>query len=266
MKLALAVVLAWLIVAALADTITGDPNAVDKTVSPFSPPDATHVLGTDGARRDVLARVIHGTRLTLMVGGVAMLVLVVVGIAVGLTAGYASSLLDDVLMRTSDAVLALPIFFIVLAIAGVAPHAGALVVAVAIGGTAWPPLARLLRAETQRLRRAEFVIAAEMMGASSFYVLRRHVLPHLTHYVAVAAAFGFATATMVEASLAFLGVGAADTTPSWGALMRHGEQHIAAWWLVVVPGLALLSLTLAVSALGEHWRRGALPDSVTHHG
>ena len=267
MKAAIAVIVFWLGVAALADVIAPQPNAVDKASPPFSAPDTRHVLGTDGARRDALARVVHGTRLTVIVGGLATLVLLWAGIAVGLAAGYASPAIDAVLMRATDAILALPITLIVLTIAGVVPRAGATVVAVAIGLTAWPPLARILRVETQRLRSSEFVLAARMMGGGPFYILRTHILPHLTHYVGVAAAFGFATATMVEASLAFLGFGPPDDVASWGGLMRQGEQHPASWWLVVVPGLALVSLTLAVSSLSDgSWRGRPAPASVVNHG
>lgn len=268
-RLSAGVLVFWILVAAFADHIASSPDAVDKTTAPYSAPSAAHVLGTDAARRDAFARLVHGTRATLEVGALATAIMLCVGVAMGLAAGYAPPLLDALLLRITDAVLALPVLFIVLAVAGVTPHAGGQLVAMAIGLTSWPPLARLLRVETQRLRNAEFVLAARMMGGGPLYVLRRHVVPHVTHLIVVAGIFGFASAAMVEAALAFLGVGAPDSTASWGALMRHGEQHITAWWLVVAPALALLTLTLALGTLGErlrNWRGGPTPDSVSIHG
>jgi peptide/nickel transport system permease protein len=261
-KLAIGVIAMWLAVAALADVLASDrgfvpwaPDSVDKTVTPASPPDATHWLGTDTARRDVLARLVHGARLTFAVGFGAAFVMAVLGLAVGLGAGYGAPIVDRVLMRLTDAVLALPIFFVALAVMGVVAQPNTLLVIAVIGGSAWPPLARLVRAETKRLTTLDFVRAAEAMGASGFYVVRRHVLPHLTPLVAVAFAFGVATATLVEASLSFLGFGIPDAVASWGGLMRGAAQHLGAWWLILAPGLALVSLTIACNVLGEAVRR-----------
>jgi peptide/nickel transport system permease protein len=247
-KVAIAVLSMWLAVAALADVLANDsgralvgwtPHGVDKNVTPASPPDAAHWLGTDTARRDVLARLIHGARLTFAVGFGAAFIMVVLGVAVGLCAGHGPPALDRVLTRLTDAVLALPIFFVALAVLGVVARPGTGLVTAVIGGSAWPPLARLVRAETKRLKTLDFVRAAEAMGASPLYVVRRHVVPHLVPLIAVAFAFGVATATLVEASLSFLGFGVPDTVASWGGLMRGAAHHLGAWWLIVAPGLAL---------------------------
>ncbi|HSI03055.1 MAG: ABC transporter permease [Myxococcota bacterium] len=257
-KIAIGVLAAWLVVAALADVIARDdglvrwaPETVDKNVTPASPPDSSHWLGTDTARRDVLARLVHGARLAFAVGFGAATIMIVIGVAIGLAAGYGPPALDRLLTRLTDAVLALPIFFVALAVMGVVAQPGTLLVIVIIGGSAWPPLARLIRAETKRLKTLDFVRAAEAMGASSLYVARRHVLPHLVPLVAVAFAFGVATAALVEASLSFLGFGVPDAVASWGGLMRGAAQHLEAWWLILGPGLALLSLTIACNVLGE---------------
>ncbi len=259
-KVAIAVISAWLAIAVLADVLANDrghavvgwaPDTVDKSVTPVSPPDGAHWLGTDTARRDVLARLIHGARLTFAVGFGAALLMVGLGLAVGLASGYGPRWLDRLLTRLSDAILAFPIFFVALAVMGVVPHPGTELVVLVIGGSAWPPLARLVRAETKRLKTQDFVRAAEAMGASPVYVVRRHVVPHLMPMLAVALAFGVGTATMVEASLSFLGFGVPDAVASWGGLMRGAAQHLGAWWLIVAPGLALLSLVLACNVLGE---------------
>lgn len=263
-KLAIAVLSGWLAIAALADVLANDgarsvvpwaPDSVDKTVTPASPPDASHWLGTDTARRDVLARLIHGTRLTFAVGFGAALLMVTIGLGVGLAAGYGPPLVDVPLTRLADAVLAFPIFFVVLAIMGVVQQPGTDLVIAVIGGSAWPPLARLVRAETKRLKTLDFVRAAEAVGASSFYVVRRHILPHLVPLLGVAFAFGVATATLVEASLSFLGFGVPDAVASWGGLMRGASQHLGAWWLILAPGLSLTSLVVACNVLGDRGER-----------
>ncbi len=253
--IAIVVLGTWLVVAALADVMTGmtgwAPDTVDKSVTPASAPDASHVLGTDTARRDVLSRLVHGTRLTFAVGFGAASIMVVIGVVLGLAAGYGPPLVDRLITRLIDAVLALPIFFVALAVMGVVATPSTLLVIGVIGGSAWPPLARLVRAETMRLKTLDFVKAAEAMGASASYVVRRHLLPHLIPLIAVAFAFGVATATLVEASLSFLGFGVPDAVASWGGLMRGAAQHLGAWWLIVAPGLALISLTVACNVLGE---------------
>lgn len=268
-KLAIGVIGAWLAVAVLADVLASNrdysviswaPDSVDKTVTPVSPPDGAHWLGTDTARRDVLARLIHGARLTFAVGFGASLLMVALGLLVGLASGYGPRWLDRLLTRISDAVLALPIFFVALAVMGVVPQPGTELVVLVIGGSAWPPLARMVRAETRRLKTLDFVRAAEAMGASPLYVVRRHVLPHLMPMLAVAFSFGVGTAVMVEAALSFLGFGVPDAVASWGGLMRGAAQHLGAWWLIVAPGTALLSLVLACNVLGERGDPRLLSD------
>lgn len=259
----------WLVVAAFADIIATSerpaivgwsPNDVDKTAPPLSPPDADHWLGTDASRRDVLARLVHGTRVTFVVGVSAAVVMLAVGLTLGVAAGYGSDLVDALVTRLTDAVLALPIFFVALAVMGVIAKPGLGIIVLAIGLSAWPPLARLVRIETRKLRTTEFVMAARAMGGSHLYVIARHIVPHLGRLLMVALAFGIASATLVEASLSFLGFGVPDTVASWGGLMRGAVQHLSAWWLIVVPGAALTSLVLACNALGDAFseRRGGL--------
>ncbi len=259
-KAAIGILGIWLLVAAFADAIANDssravvrwgPHTVDKDVMPTSPPDSVHWLGTDTARRDVLARLVHGTRPTLAVGFGAATIMVLIGVAIGLGAGHGPPVLDRLLTRFADAVLALPIFFVALAVMGVVARPGTGLVIAVIGGAAWPPLARVVRAETKRLKTLDFVRAAEAMGASPIYIARRHVLPHLRPLIAVAFTFGVGTATLVEASLTFLGFGLPDAVATWGGLMRGAAHDLAAWWLVLAPGLALLSLTIACNMLGE---------------
>lgn len=277
MRIAAGIIIAWFFVAVLADVLANEaplvqgdgwqlgapiawsPGSIDKNVAPTSPPDATHWLGVDASRRDVLARLIHGTRLTFAVGFGAALLLVGIGLAVGVASGYGPRLVDLVLTRLTDAVLALPIFFVALAVMGIVPQPGTGLVIVIIGGSAWPPLSRLVRAETKRIATLDYVRAAEASGARPLYVVTRHIVPQLVPMLGVAFAFGVATATMVESSLSFLGFGVPDSVASWGGLMRGAVQHLLAWWLVVAPGLALISLVIACNVLGEAIRADRSP-------
>ncbi len=227
-----------------------DPNQVDVTAI-LAPPSKAHIMGTDELGRDVLSRMIYGARISLKVGFVAIGIAVLIGTAVGLTAGYFGGWVDALLMRFVDVMLCFPTFFLILAvIAFLEPSIYNIMIV--IGLTGWMGVARLVRAEALSLREREFVQAAKALGQSDLVIMLRHVLPNAMSPILVAATLGVAGAILVESSLSFLGIGVQPPTPSWGNILTAGKDNIEfAWWLSLYPGIAILLTVLGYNLLGE---------------
>lgn len=237
----------WLI----ATPIPWGPNQQDKGHPALAAPSGSHWLGTDIARRDVLARLVHGSRVTLLVGVVSVSIYVLIGTFLGLLAGYLGGWVDALVSRVTEAVLSLPVFFLVLAVMGVMERAGIGTLMVVIGLVYWTRIARLVRAEALRLRSMEFVVAAKALGYSPLRIMAHHILPNAIGPVLVAATFGMAGAVLVEAALSFLGFGTPDTMASWGGLLYGVMGNFHAWWLVVFPGAAIFATVMAYNIAGE---------------
>jgi peptide/nickel transport system permease protein len=223
------------------------------------PPSAAHPLGTDDLGRDVLSRIIYGTRVSLQVGVIAVGIAVTVGVSLGLLAGYAGGLVEDVVMRFIDALQAFPGLILALGItAALGPGIGNAMIA--IGIVAAPAIARLTRAQTLAIREREFVAAARVIGASPFKIVTRHIWPNVTAPIIVQATLLIATAIVTEASLSFLGVGVVPPTPSWGSMIRVGSQYLeVAPWLAFAPGVAIFVTVLAFNFVGDGLRRALDP-------
>lgn len=245
----------------LAAPIPWGPDQPDLGRPPLEAPGARHWLGTDLGRRDVLARLIHGTRVTLLVGLGGVSLYVLIGMALGFTAGFYGGWWDTLVSRVTEVLLSIPVFFVILPLMGVmeSPGLGALVLVIA--GVYWTRIARLARAEALRLRVLPFVEAARSAGLQPRHVLWRHVIPHGLAPIGVSAAFGVAGMILVEASLSFLGFGTPDEWASWGGLMRDAAGHFHAWWLSLFPSLALFAAVLGCNGVGE-----ALRTSTRAHG
>lgn len=227
-----------------------DPNRID-IVRILAPPSAEHPLGTDELGRDVLARMVHGARISMQVGFVAMGIATAIGLAVGLIAGFYGRWVDAVLMRFVDIMLCFPSFFLILAVIAFLGPSILNIMAI-IGLTSWMGAARLVRAETLSLKERDFVAAARAQGAGSLRIIGRHILPNALAPVLVWATLGVAGAILVESSLSFLGIGVQPPTPSWGNILTAGKDNIEfAWWLSVYPGLAILVTVLGYYLLGE---------------
>ncbi|MBI3455435.1 MAG: ABC transporter permease [Candidatus Rokubacteria bacterium] len=220
-----------------------------------------HPLGTDHLGRDVLSRVIYGTRVSLTVGFAAVAVGGAVGGALGLIAGFQGGWLDEVIMTVADAQLAFP--FILLAIGIIAvlgPSFPNLIVVVGLSG--WVTYARVLRAQVLTLRRREFVDAIRGLGGSIPRVLLRHILPNVASTLMVIATLGLARAIVLEATLSFLGLGIQPPTPSWGGMIQEGREYLdTAWWISVFPGAVLMFTSLVVSRTGD-WLRDVLDPTL----
>ncbi len=235
-----------------------DPNSIDlKQV--LMPPSPAHLLGTDTLGRDVLSRIIYGSRVSLKVGFVAVGLATLIGLFVGALAGYYGGWVDQVLMRLVDLMLCFPAFFLILAVIAVL-QPSIWNIMVVIGLTSWMGVARLVRAEFLSLREREFVTAARALGASDTRLILRHMLPNALAPIMVSATLGVAGAILTESALSFLGLGVQPPTPSWGNILTAGKDNIEiAWWLSVFPGLAILITVMSYNLLGEGIREAIDP-------
>lgn len=221
---------------------------------PPAPPDDTHWLGTDDRGRDVLARLIHGTRVSLSVGFVAVGIYVTIGLLLGATAGYLGGAADVVISRAVEILLTFPPLLLILAIMGMLEKTSIFTVMLVIGFTNWTGVARLVRGEVLKLRGQDFVTAARALGMRDGRIVVRHILPNALGPVLVSATFGVAGAILVEAALSFLGFGTPPPTPSWGEILNQAQQNEMKWWLTLFPGLAIFITVTAYNLLGEGLR------------
>ena len=229
---------------------------------------ASYPLGTDDQGRDVLSTILYGSRISLLVGFAAVALALVVGVALGLVAGYAGGKTDAVIMRVADVQLSFPAILIALLVDGVARVAlprGAhdsvafIVLVLAIAAANWVQYARTVRGSTMVERHKEYVQAARVVGRSPLAIMRLHLLPNVLGPVLVLATINLPTAIVTEATLSFLGVGVPPTQPSLGTLIRIGNDFLFSgeWWITIFPGAALVLMVLAVNLLGD-WLRDAL--------
>lgn len=240
--------------------ISFSPNTIDLR-SRLEPPTRTHLLGTDDLGRDVLARMIHGARVSLAVGLLATLIAVVVGSFFGAIAGYYGGAADWIVSRTIEVVLCFPFLFLVLGIVALFKPSMATLM-IALGLTSWTSEARYVRGEFLRIREAEFAQAARASGARDGRIIFRHLLPNALAPVIVSASFGVAAAILTESALSFLGLGVPLPTASWGSVLSAAHEHLDyAWWLVLFPGLAIFSTVAAFNIVGERLRDALDPRS-----
>ncbi len=253
------VILLFFVVSAAPHLFTSqNPDRID-VLRILQAPSAAHPLGTDELGRDVLARMIYGARVSLKVGFVAVGIYTIIGLLVGLFAGYYGGWVDAALMRIVDIMLCFPTFFLILAVITFLSPSIYTIMAV-IGLTGWMGVSRLVRAEVLSLKERDFVAAARAQGAGDARIVLRHILPNALAPVLVAATLGVAGAILVESSLSFLGIGVQPPTPSWGNILTAGKDNIEfAWWLSVYPGLAIFFTVLGYNLLGEGIRDAVDP-------
>jgi len=214
-------------------------------------PSAKHWLGTDQIGRDVLSRLLYGSRISLAVGFVSMGIAVLIGILLGAMAGYHGGVVDAFVMRLVDLMLVFPRFFLLLAVLAFLKPSIWTIMAV-IGLTGWMGVTRLVRAEFLTLREREFVIWSESIGAGAVRVIFKHILPNAIAPVLVAMTLGIPAAILTESGLSFLGLGVQPPYATWGNILNDGKELITyAWWLTLYPGLAILVTVLSYNLLGE---------------
>lgn len=262
----LGVVLVTLVVAAavLAPWLAPhDPLVGNLRDAYLRPPDARYPLGTDSQGRDVLSRVLYWARLSLLVGVVSQSVAVTLGVTLGLVAGYYQRWVDAVVMRLADVTLAFPTLLLLIAVAA-AVRPSLPLVFVVIGVVGWAGMARIVRGQVLLLKRSEYVLAAQALGARDRRVLWRHLLPNVRAQVIIAATLGVAGAIMAEAALSFVGLGAQPPTPSWGAMVADGRDLLrVAPWVSFAPGIAIGLAVLGFNLVGEGLREALEPRSVS---
>lgn len=232
-----------------------DPAAQPDILTSAQQPSFSHPFGTDHFSRDVLSRVIFGARISLSVALLATLISVTLGTAYGALSGYAGGVVDSVMMRLLDALLAIPRLLLVLAIVAVwrtLPVTGLILV---LGLTGWFMLSRIVRGQVLALKEQDFVMSAEALGATKFRILWRHLLPNLVSPVLVASALGIGQVIALEAGLSYLGIGVQQPNASWGNIIRDGADRIGTmWWTSLFPGLALVLTVMCFNILAEYTR------------
>lgn len=251
-----AVVLAALLAPVLTpfDPLVQDIGQRLKPPGWTAPEGRTHWLGTDHLGRDILGRILYGTRIALVVGLSAVAIAGTLGLAIGLVSGYFGGRVDDLFMRLADIQLAFPFILLALAVIGVlGPSLRNIIVVVGVSG--WVVYARIVRGEVLSLREREFVLAARAVGSPSARVIVRHLVPNAFTPWLVIATLDMARVIIVESALSFLGLGIPPPTPTWGGMLADGRVYMStAWWLATFPGLAILVTVLGINLLGDGLR------------
>jgi peptide/nickel transport system permease protein len=245
-----------LVLMALAAPLIVNPNSatLQVLVDRLQPASGTHWFGTDELGRDIFARILFGARTTLVIIALVSAIVVPVGLGIGLPAGYFGGWVDAVLMRITDIFLAFPRLVLALAFAAaLGPGIENAVIAIAL--TTWPPYARLARAETLTGRRAEFIEAAVLQGASHARILLTQILPLCLPSVIIRLTLDMAGIILTAAGLGFLGLGAQPPAPEWGAMVSSGRQVLLdQWWVATIPGIAIFITSLGFNLLGDGLR------------
>ena len=225
------------------------------------------LLGTDNQGRDILSAILHGSRISLLVGFCSVILAMSVGVTLGLVSGYLGGFLDATIMRTADIMLSFPAILVALLINGLAQvlprevreSSSIFILVLSIGATTWVQYARTVRGKTMIEKNKEYVLAARIIGLHPILIMIRHVLPNIVTPVLVIATINFGMAILTEATLSFLGVGMPPTQPSLGTLIRIGNEYLFSgiWWVVFFPSIVLVLIVLSVNLLGD-WLRDAL--------
>src|SRR3954466_14570166 len=256
-RIALVVLATIVLVGALAPLLAPyDPAAQPDIVRLKSlAPSLAHPFGTDPYSRDVLSRVIYGARLSLSIGLLATLVSLTLGVFYGAVAGYSGGLVDGVMMRLLDALLAIPRLLLLLGILVAWPQLSVGALILFLGLTGWFGLSRIVRGQVLALKHAEFVTAAHALGASQWRILVRHLLPNLISPIVVAATLGVAHVIVLEAGLSYLGIGVPQPLASWGNIIQDGADQVATlWWMSLFPGLFMVLTVMTLNILGDALR------------
>jgi len=255
------IILLIFVLAMLAPAIAPyDPNDINVKAILLGP-SMQHWMGTDGLGRDVLSRMLHGGRISLLVGLVAVGISTLIGILLGAIAGFYRGWVDVFIMRLVDVMLSIPSFFLILAvIAFLTPSI--INIMIVIGLTSWMGVTRLVRAEFLSLCEREYVMASRTLGARDYRLIFKHLLPNSLTPIIVSAVLGVAGAVLMESGLSFLGLGVQAPQASWGNILTDGKEYIQfAWWLSLFPGLAILITVLGYNLLGEGLRDALDPRS-----
>lgn len=254
----LVIIVAWLSVALAAPLLVGDPLAT--SAKPLQPPSSAYPLGTDQLGRDILARIVWGSRNSVLPALALVAITVAVGAAMGAIAAYFGRIVDEIVMRIADLLFAFPNIILAMAVVAVlGPSLRNAVIALAI--VSWPAVARVVRGTILAQRDLDYVNASRLLGASSARVLLVDILPNMAGAIVVLAALDVGHAILTLAGLAFLGLGNTPPAPDWGAMVSHGTDYAQFWWMATFPGLAIFSIVAAFNFLGDALRDALDPKS-----
>lgn len=268
---AMVVLLLTLVVAVTASVLAPyDPEEV-RLLDRLQPPGfvdkdgGVHYLGTDHLGRDMLSRMMYGSRISLLVGATTVLIGGTLGMLLGVPSGYYGGMLDDVIMRLADIQLAFPSILLYIAVLAVLGPGLGKVIAI-LGITGWVTYGRIVRGEVLSIREREYVLSARAVGSSDRRIMARHILPNIFAPFIVVASFAVANAIIAEASLSFLGLGVPPSVPTWGAMLAQSRDYLRdAWWPVTFPGLAIMLTVLSINVVGD-WLRDYLDPRLKFGG
>jgi len=248
------IIIAFVVLSLAAPLLAPYDPSVQDLGNRLSAPTAAHWFGTDELGRDILSRILYGGRVTLGMVIAVVILVAPIGLFIGCIAGYFGGIVDTALMRVTDVFLAFPRLILALAfVAALKPGVESAVLAIAL--TAWPPYARLARAETMTLRKSDFIAAAKLTGASPFRIILRHIMPLCVPSVIVRITLDMSSIIITAASLGFLGMGAQPPSPEWGAMIATAKRFIfEQWWVATIPGIAIFLVSLAFNFLGDGLR------------
>lgn len=256
-------VLALLILTAIFAPLiaTHDPYA-QALGNVLKPPGDGHLFGTDELGRDIFSRLVYGARITLTIIFLVSIVVGPIGLIIGTSAGYLGGKFDTVMMRITDIFLSFPSLILSLAfVAALGPSLNNAIIAIAL--TSWPPIARLARAEAMTFRKADYIAAARLQGASATRIIVKSIMPMCLPSVLIRLTLNMATVILTAAGLGFLGLGAQPPMPEWGAMIATGRRYMLdSWWLVTFPGISILSVSLAFNLLGDGLRDALDPKQM----
>jgi peptide/nickel transport system permease protein len=250
----LLILAALVLVALFAPVLSRGSPVAQELGSRLQPPSARYWFGTDELGRDIYTRIVHGSRITLMIVGLVVVMIAPTGLLIGTAAGYLGGWVDTVLMRVTDVFLAFPRLILALAfVSALGPGIENAIIAIAC--TAWPPYARVARAETLTVRHADFIAAIRLQGAGPLRILVGHVVPLCTSSLIVRVGHDMAGIILTAAGLGFLGLGAQPPAPEWGAMIASGRKFLLdQWWVATIPGIAILVVSLGFNLLGDGLR------------
>jgi len=250
--LLLAIVVAFAVAAPLI--APHDPikqNLAERLRPPFSPSDKVSWLGADALGRDVLSRIIHGARISMLVAFAAVGIAGTIGVVLGLIAGFYGGIVESVIMRIADVQLSIPFIVLALAlVAAIGPGLGNIIIV--LGVTAWVPYARVVRAEVLSVKQEEYIEAARTLGVADFRLMWRHILPNVFGATIVIGTIEMARMVIAESSLSFLGLGVPPSVATWGTMVADGRNYLSTgWWVSTLPGMAILLTVVALNIVGD---------------
>lgn len=258
------IILSVVVVGAMfADQLSPQDPMKNRLIQKLRPPMGEraldgYYLGTDHLGRDILSRLLIGAQPSLYIPFFAMLISLILGVGIGITAGLGRGWVDDVLMRLTDIQLSIPLILIIIAVIAAIGKTNILTLILVLGVTGWVSYSRLVRGEVLSIREREFILAAKAQGSDLLRVMMRHVLPNIGPTVIVISTFQLAQLVLIEAALSFIGLGIPPGEPSWGGMLSEGRNHVfTSWWYATFPGLVITFYVLGINLVGD-WLRDVL--------